>query len=403
MVLNKEMLQEQLGALETELSELQKLLDDDAFSRENGLQILTDEDRDKQIENLKALGLAISEVKVAISGEDALSEEEKATRDKNAKSDLLSGIDILGFSAEDWSQKFEQLDAAGTEMEKFAAKIGIVEMALQAAMAAWGMMADAQNRALDRNLKKYEQSNEARKKSLQKQLDQGIISQASYNAQVEALDEALAAKRAEIEYKKAMTEWKMNLISSIANTALGVTKAVAASPMTGGLPFSAIVGAIGALQTGLILANKPQKSSFYNTGGPTIGLGYTDETGEEVAGTVHANEYVVPEWLRADPVVAKMEEFIEAKRLGRSPSLIDYPTKYATGGEVKEVSSVPAPTASIDNNLIQLLINYVENGNELLAKLIIEGVKLTRTMEGAKQLSEDIEKYKSLMNKSKKS
>ncbi|MGV0856839.1 phage tail tape measure protein [Empedobacter brevis] len=399
---NKVMLQEQLGVLEVELTELKKILDDDAFARENGLQILTDEDRDKQIENLKQLGLAISEVKAAISGEDALSEEEKTTRDKNAKSNLLSGIDILGFSAEDWSQKFEQLDAAGTEMEKFAAKIGIVEMALQSVMAAWSMMADAQNRALDRNLKKYEQSNDARRKSLQKQLDQGIISQQSYNAQVEALDEALAAKRAEVEYKKAMTEWKMNLISSIANTALGVTKAVAASPMTGGLPFSAIVGAIGTLQTGLILANKPQKSSFYATGGPTVGLGYKDETGHEVAGTVHANEYVVPEWLRADPVVAKMEEFIEAKRRGNSPSIIEFPTKYATGGEVKEVGSAPIPTTSIDNNLIQLLINYVENGNELLAKLIVEGVKLSRTMEGAKQLSEDIKKYEALIKKSKK-
>lgn len=400
---NKVMLQEQLGALETELAELQKLLNEDAFSRENGLQILTDEDRDKQIENLKQLGLAISEVKVAISGEDALSEEEKASRDKNAKSDLLSGVDILGFSAEDWSQKFEQLDAAGTEMEKFAAKIEIVEMALQSAMAAWGMMADAQNRALDRNLKKYEQSNEARKKSLQKQLDQGIISQASYNAQVEALDEALAAKRAEVDYKKAMTEWKMNLISSISNTALGVTKAVAASPLTGGLPFSAIVGAIGALQTGLILANKPQKSSFYNTGGPTVGLGYTDETGEEVAGTVHAGEYVTPKWLRADPVVAKMEEFIEAKRQGKSPSLVNFPTKYATGGEVVAVDSIQKNANSLDNNLIKILIDYIENGNELLVKLIIEGVKLSRTMEGAKSLSEDIKKYEALMNKSKKS
>ncbi|VDH16843.1 Phage-related minor tail protein [Algoriella xinjiangensis] len=400
---NKVMLQEQLGALETELSELQKLLDDDAFSRENGLQILTDEDREKQVENLKQLRLEISEVNAAVTGEDVMSKEEKDSRDKNAGSQMLSGINILGFSADDWDQAFEKWDEGATEMEKFANKIKLVEMALQAAMTAWSMLSESQNKALDRNLKKYEQSNEARKKSLQKQLDEGVISQASYNAQVEALDEALAAKRAEIEYKKAMADWKMNLVSGQMNTALGITAALASSPPPYSYILAGITGAMGLAQLAIMMANKPQKSSFYNTGGPTVGLGYTDETGEEVAGTVHANEYVVPEWLREDPVVAKMEEFIEAKRLGRSPSLIDYPTKYATGGEVKEVSSVPVPITSIDNNLIQLLINYVENGNELLAKLIIEGVKLSRTMEGAKQLSEDIEKYKSLMNKSKKS
>jgi len=200
-----------------------------------------------------------------------------------------------------------------------------------------------------------------------------------------------------------MADWKMNLVSGQMNTALGITAALASSTPPYSYILAGITGAMGLAQLAIMMANKPQKSSFYNTGGRTVGLGYTDETGEEVAGTVHANEYVVPEWLRADPVVAKMEEFIEAKRIGRSPSIIDYPTKYATGGEVKEVSSVPTPTTSIDNNLIQLLINYVENGNELLAKLIIEGVKLTRTMEGAKQLSEDIEKYKTLVKKSKKS
>ncbi|GEM_PF-3787928 len=400
----KEELEAKLTVFKQEQEEMQSLLKADTFNRENGLiNILNDEDRDKLIENLKAAGVAISEIDAMLTGNKTDDADKKAAKEENAKSQLRSGINLLAFSAEDWHQAFEQLDTAGTEVEKFAAKIKLVEMALQTAMTAWSMLSESQNKALDRNLKKYEQSNEARKKSLQKQLDEGVISQASYNAQVEALDEALAAKRAEIEYKKAMADWKMNLVSGQMNTALGITAALASSPPPYSYILAGITGAMGLAQLAIMMANKPQKSSFYNTGGPTIGLGYTDETGEEVAGTVHANEYVVPEWLRADPVVAKMEEFIEAKRLGRSPSLIDYPTKYATGGEVKEVSSVPVPITSIDNNLIQLLINYVENGNELLAKLIIEGVKLSRTMEGAKQLSEDIEKYKSLMNKSKKS
>lgn len=402
---NKVMLQEQLGALEIELSEIQKLLNDDALSRENGLQILSDEDRDKQVENLKAVGLAISEVNAAVSGEKAEQSDEDSAKEKNARSQVLSGISLLAYSADDWDQAFEQLDTAGGEVEKFAAKIKLVEMALQTVMAGWSMMTEMQNKSLDKSLKKYEQNNTARKKSLDDQLAAGYISQASYNAQVEALEEELAAKRAEISYKQAMNEWKMQLIGGLANTALAVTGALGMKPWTpANFALAGIVGGLGLLQTGVIAANKPQKSNFYATGGPTVGLGYTDETGHEVAGTVHANEYVIPEWLLKDPVVADMREFIEARRVG-SGSFQNIPNSYADGGTVEPVQSVSRENVSSDIALftiLQQLSQQIEQSNMLYQKLLIEGVRLPRTMEGAKKLSEDIKQYESFIKQTKK-
>ncbi|MDO7877676.1 hypothetical protein Q5H93_23255 [Hymenobacter sp. ASUV-10] len=50
--------------------------------------------------------------------------------------------------------------------------------------------------------------------------------------------------------------------------------------------------------------------------GLRIGTGgqLTDAQGYEVAGVVHKNEYVIPEWMRADPQVMQVENWLEARR-----------------------------------------------------------------------------------------
>lgn len=40
-----------------------------------------------------------------------------------------------------------------------------------------------------------------------------------------------------------------------------------------------------------------------------------DSEGFAVAGVVHENVYVIPAWLRQDPTVVRMEEYLEARRL----------------------------------------------------------------------------------------
>ena len=51
--------------------------------------------------------------------------------------------------------------------------------------------------------------------------------------------------------------------------------------------------------------------------GMSIGTGgkLTDGSGFAVAGVVHEDEYVIPKWQRADPQVAAVEQWLEARRL----------------------------------------------------------------------------------------
>jgi hypothetical protein len=57
-----------------------------------------------------------------------------------------------------------------------------------------------------------------------------------------------------------------------------------------------------------------------------------DDSGHAIAGVVHENEYVIPQWLRADPEVMQIEGYLEARRL----------RGYLAGGETG-----PAPAKAL--------------------------------------------------------
>ena len=60
-----------------------------------------------------------------------------------------------------------------------------------------------------------------------------------------------------------------------------------------------------------------------------------DNSGFAVAGIVHEDEYVVPKWMRADPQVAAVEQWLEARRL----------RGYFEGGVTGGVTALPAGVA----------------------------------------------------------
>src|SRR5690606_37559813 len=64
--------------------------------------------------------------------------ESQATGDKDAKKQLLSGVDLLGFSAEQWTTAFDAMDQAETKLQKLVAASQIVQMGFQAMTNALG-------------------------------------------------------------------------------------------------------------------------------------------------------------------------------------------------------------------------------------------------------------------------
>ncbi|WP_426492155.1 hypothetical protein [Hymenobacter sp. 102] len=76
-----------------------------------------------------------------------------------------------------------------------------------------------------------------------------------------------------------------------------------------------------------------------------------DQDGYPVAGVVHENEYMIPAWMRADPQVVQIEQFLETKRLR------GYTKGGATSDDVTVPSTVPgpAPKAQVQLQLLEVL------------------------------------------------
>jgi len=104
--------------------------------------------------------------------------------------------------------------------------------------------------------------------------------EAKYAAQMKEIEnEQRAVKRRQAIANKAIAAFEIGI-----NTAIGISKAVAASPLTGGLPWSAIIAAMGALQLASVLTKPiPQfEKGVENFGG---GLAVVGEKGSELIKT----------------------------------------------------------------------------------------------------------------------
>ena len=297
---DEEILKESLASFEAQ----KKLLTD-------YLQTVTGEAKDKLIEDIQKVEEQMTKVKEQIDGLNT-KEVDKAAGGE------LEKVDVLGFTAAEWENVFSNLD-------NVHARFRAVEMGIGAMTNAFSMFSQLQENLNARELSKYTANQQKKKQALLDQLNQGYRSQAQYQKELQRLDEEAEAKKKELALKQFKAQKAANMLNIIANTALAVSRAYVDGGAIGGIALAALVGAIGAAQLGIVAAQQPPS---YAKGGYTKGLGFTDETGHEVAGVVHGKEYVIPAMLLADPQVARVTEWIEAKRTGKSQNT------YATGDNV---------------------------------------------------------------------
>ena len=160
-----------------------------------------------------------------------------------------------------------------------------------------------------------------------------VLNSEEFNSLVELLDKKTVAHKAALALQKgvALAEITINLQKQIAaNSEAGAKISASAPPVTVPLGVAYTIGAniVSTLGAGAAVAKIV--SQGFRQGGAT-GAGaqanavipdltvaangkLLDSEGYAVAGVVHENEYVIPEWMRADPKVVQIEQFLEAKR-----------------------------------------------------------------------------------------
>ena len=333
----------------------------------------------------------------------------KKGNDSDAQADAFvaggfSNTDFFGFTPEQWAATFDSLD---TVNEKLQAAV-TVTMALGNAYALYN---DFVNTSAERELQDFEALQNDKRDSLRRNLDAGLINERQYNAAVKALDEESELRRAEVAYRQAKREKEMALFNVAMNTASAIIGIWAQVPkfdfgVSAGL-LTAFVSTLGAAQAALIAATplpaKGYEDGFYGKvpvrrtqdgrvfnasygGKPTSQL--VDKPTVFLAGEQGKD---FPEMIIDGRAFKRFRpDFKEAlyREVAR-----------AKGFEGGYYDKVPKTN---DNDL--LLAAGLARLNELLDKIDQEGILaiLPRTMSNARDLSEDIERYKKLRNQNKK-
>ncbi len=152
-------------------------------------------------------------------------------------------------------------ESLANEQEYMNARIAEVEKWANASMQLMSGVNDLFNAQDERRLQQVQDKYDQESAMLQEQLDNGLISQEVYDKKQKALDQDLEKEQKKIAREQAKREKAMAIFQIILDTSLGIMKAIAASPLTGGLPFSAIVGAMGAIQLATVVAQPLPKAA----------------------------------------------------------------------------------------------------------------------------------------------
>ena len=351
------------------------------------LSTLTGEAKEKLVEDITQIEDKMLQAREKL---DDIKNNKDAKEEKAAGQELEK-VDVLGFTAKDWEDTFSNLDEMSNRFKA-------VDMVVGAMSNAFSQFAQLQQNLNQKELATYTKSQEQQKQALLTRLNQGYISQAQYQKELKKLEEEAQAKKKELAVKQFQAQKAMNMMSIVANTATGIMRAYSDAGPIAGSVFAAIVGAMGAVQLGIVAAQQPPS---YARGGYTKGLGFKDESGQEVAGIVHGDEYVVPQWLKKDPEVAQVVEWLEAKRLGQSPK------GYEAGGEVAANSQQEPQVRSSQHELPARESNLTEvlgKLNSTVEKLQEEGIEayIVADAKAGKEFRRAIKDFETLKEKSKR-
>ncbi len=203
-------------------------------------------------------------------------------------------IDPLGLTPEKWDEFRENFEIALLYVDQLAA--------------AWDVLSDIRTNAEDKELSADQRRTDQQKKNLKDRLNKGLIDQENYDKKILALDAEMEKKRAAIDIKRANREKIAGLFSVATNTARGIMETIVMFPPLG-LPFSAIVAGIGALQTAAILGQPLPEFA---------GGGFTDGDRIYRAGE-KGMEWIAPNNMMSDPHTGPIISHLESIRRGIQP------------------------------------------------------------------------------------
>ena len=370
-----------------------KMLEEEKKLLEKHLKSLTGEEAEKLKAYLSEIEGRMLQVKGALQN----GEENDQKKVQEEKDTAKGKVDLLGFSAKEWEDTFKKLDTT-------AEKINAVSVAVKAMSNAFSQYAEYQKSLNERDLRNFTRYQERKKKALVKQLNEGYINQEQYAKSLEELERERLNKESEMQYKEAKMQKVIRIADAISATALGVANSLKVGGPAG-IVLASLVGALGAVQVGIISSQPLPEKQSYATGGYTgNGYGQPDASGYRPAGIVHEGEYVTPKWMLQNPVVADTISWMESIRTGRAKEPSYSSNGYSEGGLVNYTNSASANMGVSGGNQAetnQQIEPLLQDLRSLISDLKREGVSayMVADAENGKQIRQAIKSFEKIQDR----
>lgn len=397
---------QELNALDKEylegmLNQLRELVKNHTITQE-GIAIpidISDKDLAELYRQIEELEQKLAELGVTSDATDATS--------------TVRGRSFLGLGKSEWEDLFK---GNIKSFEGWASTIGtLTENIGNEVMSVWGNIDKAMTASENRQLKLYQKNNEKKKKSFEDRLNAGLMTQAQYDAEMEAMQAAEEAYQEELALKQAKRQKAMNISQALINTAVAVTQTFAEFGWPFGIVPAGIMAALGAAEVATIAAQpivgaeaggpinvtraqdgkpfkarlNPAKRGFIST--PTVLVG---ENG---------TEYVIPNEALRNPTIYPFITAMEGARRNGTLRSINFDSIYSTptvlgrgsGGyteTVTPISPIGTPSSSV---AAEELLEMLSKLNVIFSKPIRANV----VMLGKDGLVEQQKKYEELKKK----
>lgn len=356
--------------------------------------------------NLDAIKLKLQEIRKTIAEltESQGSEGESSETATAPK----SGGTLFGVGQEEWNQLFQNIADGKYGLEDLTNTVTALEGAFSQMFSLWSQASELQAARDKSDFKNYEKQNDKKKKSLEKRLNAGLISEAQYNAEIESLEKEKDAYQEQMELKQAKRQKAQKLTQAIINTALGVTKTLAEWGIPWGIAPAAIMGAMGAAEAAMIAATPittgAEDGGLFNTKRAQDGKTFKARLSPDKRGFVssptvlvgeNGGEYIIPAAGLANPTLQPFLATLETARRNGTLKDLNFDAVYplsttmarAEGGNTQagSTSQVVIRESQDTSRLIDVI--------EALNKRLSHPIQADVSMLGKNGIVEQTEKY----------
>ena len=253
----------------------------------------------------------------------------------------------------DWSKLSENWQSA----------LGLMSQGLQefahAAFDIYGSIAQIQDNMMEAELQKTQETYDAKSAALQRQLNQGVISQKAYDAKMQKLNEEKEKKERKLKHEQFAREKTANIIQALVNGALAVTNIW--SQWAGQPIVAAVLTAVAATTNALQIAAIASQPNPYYKGGYIHGRQYA-VMGEQGDEWVASNKLLRDK--EASAVIAALDDYQHGNRNALAGITFAAPDPKIMSQAVSGNGRTFAPSNQTTNNYYQN-----PNNSELLKEI----------------------------------